>query len=92
MASPVLWSEAFISTIPHPMSRARASAEEVFPMPGVPMRTSALLDGAPLFHCSAHCLIVAAAEGLPTMSFSDWGLYFSVQSSAITDPSCYRAL
>ena len=80
IASPVLWSEAFISIISQPMSLASASAEVVFPIPGGPMSTTALVLGVPTVHCFAHAVRSATALGLPTTADRVFGRYFSVQS------------
>ena len=84
----VLWSEAFISTIPQPISLARASAEVVFPTPGDPMSTAALTAGVPSSHDLAHDLSELTAVGFPMTSESVLGLYFSVQS--MVSPPVYR--
>ena len=81
MASPVRWSEAFISINPQPYSFASASAQVVLPTPGVPISTTALFFGMPLSHDSAHALRSLTGPGFPSTSFNDLGLYFSVQSS-----------
>ena len=83
----VLWSEAFISTIPQPISLARASAEVVFPTPGDPMSTAALTAGVPSSHDLAHDLSELTAVGFPMTSESVLGLYLSVQSM-VSPPVC----
>ncbi len=97
IASPVRWSEAFISTVPHPMSDARARAAEVFPMPGDPIRTTALFSGTPSLQDSAQVFSSPTAPGFPRTSFSVRGRYFSAQSSDVSFPpvgqdSHFRAL
>ena len=64
----VLWSEAFISTVSHPISRASARAEVVLPMPGGPMSKATLCWGIPELHWRAQALRELTAEGLPTTS------------------------
>ena len=80
MASPVRWSEAFISTTDQPISIANASAEVVFPIPGVPISTTALFSGMPFSQDSAQSFNELTAPGLPMTSSSVLGRYFSVQS------------
>lgn len=80
MAEPFLWSEAFISTIPQPISLARASADVVLPTPGGPISTAALRSGTPSLQDLAQALSELTADGFPTTPSSVLGRYFSVQS------------
>src|SRR5439155_5518 len=66
--SPLRLSEALISTMSQPLSRAIASATVVFPTPAGPYRRTAALDGLPLDQESNHLLILARASLLPAIS------------------------
>jgi len=68
MASAFLWSEAFISTMPQENSFASACAMLVFPIPGGPMRITALSLGCPASQARAQSLSSATAFGLPSTS------------------------
>ena len=86
MSSAERWSDAFISTMSHPISRARASADVVLPIPGEPINTTARFSGTPDDQLLAHALRVLTAEGFPTTPSSVRGRYFSVQSLISESP------
>ena len=66
IALPVRWSEAFISMMLHPISRASASTEVVLPTPGGPLRTATLTSGMPFSQLRAQALRLFTAVGFPT--------------------------
>src|SRR5467141_3286540 len=77
--SPLLLSEALISTRSQSLSRATASATVVFPTPAGPYRRTAALDGLPSAQESSHWRIFSRATLLPAISRVVCGLYLTVQ-------------
>src|SRR5438067_13046268 len=82
--SPLLLSEALISTRSQPRSCASASLTVVFPTPAGPYSNAARLVGLPSAHESIHSLSFSIAILLPATSLLVPGRYLTVQGSTVT--------
>src|SRR5436309_14616618 len=87
--SPLLLSEALISTRSQPRSCSSASLTVVFPTPAGPYSRAARLVGLPSDHQSIHSLSFSIAVLLPATSLLVPGRYLTVQGSTVK--SCDRA-
>src|SRR5438445_12537452 len=79
--SPLLLSDALISTRCQPRSRAKASVTEVLLTPAGPWSSTAALLGLPLLHDSTESRSFSMADLFPVTSLLVLGLYFVVQGS-----------
>lgn len=80
-----LWLNSDLQHINSHLFNLQATrADEVFPIPGLPLKSAALFSGfLPLFHSCKNPFSCLIKFGLPTKSFSFWGLYFSVHKVAV---------